>query len=132
MTVLDWLLDSDPSKVMRNPEVDAWFEKKKHPLEPMMQRVREIALSADPRITESIKWSAPTFSYKGNIFSFNPAKKFVSLLFHTGAHIPGRHPRPDGDTDTARVMRFLRPGRGGRRSRRLTAVLTAWCRWKDQ
>ena len=80
----------------------------------MMQRVRENALSADTRITESIKWSTPTFSFKGNIFSFNPAKKFVSLLFHTGAHIPGRHPRLEGDTDTARVMRS-----------------PIWTRWKE-
>jgi len=34
-----------------------------------MQAVRQVALAADPRITESIKWSTPTFSYKGNIFS---------------------------------------------------------------
>jgi hypothetical protein len=42
---------------MRNPEVDVWFEKKKHPLEAAMQEVRELALGADPRITEAIKWS---------------------------------------------------------------------------
>lgn len=117
---------------MQNPEVDAWFAKKRHPLEPMMQRVREIALSADTRITESIKWSTPTFSYKGNIFSFNPAKKFVSLLFHSGAHIPGRHPRLEGDTDTARVMRFADPDEVEAAADDLTAVLKAWCRWKDE
>ncbi|MGH3668778.1 MAG: hypothetical protein ACRDU7_10830, partial [Acidimicrobiia bacterium] len=48
-------------------------------------------------------WSTPTYSYLGNIFSFNPAKKFVSLLFHTGAQIPGDHPALEGDTETARV-----------------------------
>ena len=55
-----------------------------------MQRVREIALSADPRISETIKWSTPTYSANGNIFSFNPAKKFVSLLFHTAPISPVR------------------------------------------
>jgi hypothetical protein len=45
---------------MRNPEVDAWFEKKKHPLEAALQEVRDLALGADPRITEAIKWSTPT------------------------------------------------------------------------
>lgn len=67
---------------MRNPEVDTWFEKKKHPLEDAMQAIREVTLATDNRITESIKWSTPTFSYEGNIFSFNPAKNFISLLFH--------------------------------------------------
>ena len=91
---------------MRNPEVDAWFEAKQHPMEAAMQAVRKVTLEADSRITESIKWSTPTYSYQGDIFSFNPAKKFVSLLFHTGAQIPGDHPALEGDTETARVMRF--------------------------
>lgn len=116
---------------MHSPEVDAWFSKKNHPLEEAMQRVRDIALAADPRITESIKWSTPTYSYKGNIFSFNPAKRFVSLLFHTGAAIPGDHPSLEGDTDTARVMRFADLGAVEAGAPELTNVLKAWCKWKD-
>jgi hypothetical protein len=94
--------------------------------------VRDVALAADPRIEESIKWSTPTYSYKGNIFSFNPAKKFVSLLFHTGAQIPGSHPALEGDTETARVMRFADAEDVEHRSDELTAVLQDWCRWKDE
>jgi hypothetical protein len=116
---------------MRNPEVDVWFEEKQHPMEDAMQAVREVALATDPRITESIKWSTPTFSYEGNIFSFNPAKKLVSLLFHTGAKIPGDHPGLEGDGDTARVMRFTDVEDVRRRTGELTGVLEAWCRWKD-
>jgi hypothetical protein len=82
-------------------------------------------LSADSRITESIKWSTLTFSYKGNIFSFNPPRKFVSLLFHTGALIPGDHPRLEGDTDTARVMRLADPDEVEADADDLTAVLKA-------
>ena len=116
---------------MRNPEVDAWFEAKQHPQEDAMQKVREVTLAADRRITESIKWSTPTYSYKGNIFSFNPAKRFVSLLFHTGAHIPGSHPGLEGDGETARVMRFGDADEVNRRSDELTAILRSWCSWKD-
>jgi hypothetical protein len=116
---------------MRNPDVDAWFEKKQHPMEETMQAVREVALSADPRITESIKWSTPTYSFEGNIFSFNPAKKFVSLLFHVGARIPGDHPGLEGEGDTARVMRFADVEEVRSRANELTGVLVAWCRWKD-
>jgi hypothetical protein len=100
-------------------------------MEEAMQAVRDVTLSADPRITESIKWSTPTYSYEGNIFSFNPAKKFVSLLFHTGANIPGDHPGLDGEGDTARVMRFADAGEVKRRADELREVLAAWCRWKD-
>jgi hypothetical protein len=115
----------------RNPAVDAWFTKKQHPLEPAMQEVRKITLRADPRISESIKWSTPTYEYKGNIFSFNPAKRFISLLFHTGAKIPGDHPGLEGDTETGRVMRFADIADVKARSGELVSVLKAWCDWKD-
>lgn len=97
-----------------------------------MQEVRKVTLAADDRITESIKWSTPTFSYKGNIFSFNPAKNFVSLLFHTGALIPGKHRGLEGEGDTARVMRFADLADVRARSKELTSVLQAWCKWKDE
>ena len=114
----------------RTTEVDSWFRNKDHPLENVMQRVRDIILSADPRIEESIKWQTPTFSYKGNIASFNPAKRFASLLFHRGAEIPGDHPRLVGEGNTARVMRFadvdeVEAGRAD-----LEAVIRAWIELK--
>ena len=110
----------------RNAAVDAWFEAKGHPLEAVMQEVRDIILGVDPRVEEAIKWQTPTFMYKGNIASFNPAKKFVSLLFHQGAKIPGDHPRLAGEGDTARVMRFAdaEDVKAGRVD--LEAVIRAW------
>jgi hypothetical protein len=115
----------------RNPDVDRWFEQAERPLGPMLQRVREIILGADDRVTESIKWKTPTFAYKGNIVSFNPAKQFVSLLFHRGAEIPGDHPGLEGDGRLARTMRFadaaeLEAGRA-----ELEAVIRAWCDFRD-
>ena len=67
-------------------EVDAWLTKYDNPMKPLVKRLREIILAADDRIDETIKWQTPTFAYKGNLASFQPrAKKFASLLFHTGA-----------------------------------------------
>ncbi|PWK87003.1 uncharacterized protein DUF1801 [Lentzea atacamensis] len=70
-------------------EVDQWFIDKAHPLDALMRQVRAVVPGPDSRVTESIKWQTPTFSFKGNIVSFNPSKHFVSLLFHRGAEIPG-------------------------------------------
>lgn len=120
-----------PKNLPRNPLVDAWFEKKQPPLQAAMQEVRKLTLGEDPRITESIKWSTPTFEYNGNIFSFNPAKRFVSLLFHTGAKIPGDFAGLEGDGDTGRVMRFSDLEDVKSRSGELKKVLKAWCDWKD-
>jgi hypothetical protein len=111
----------------RNRDVDRWFDEADHPLDELMRRTRDVILGADERVTESIKWKTPTFSYKGNIVSFNPSKRFVSLLFHRGAEIPGDHPRLEGDGRLTRTMRFadlddLEAGRG-----ELEAVIRAWC-----
>jgi hypothetical protein len=87
-------------------EVDDWFAAYENPHKDAMLRVREIILE-DARISETIKWKTPTFVYRGNMASFNPrSKKHVSLLFHTGASIPGDHPRLTGGGDTARYMTF--------------------------
>ena len=114
----------------RNPEVDAWFAARAHPLEDAMQAVRTVALE-DRRVEESIKWKTPTFSYKGNIFSFNPAKNLVSLLFHRGAEIPGEHPRLEGDGKLVRTMRFAGLAEVEAESEALTAAVRDWCNWKD-
>jgi hypothetical protein len=116
--------------VNRNPDVDRWLDQEQRPLDPVMRRVRDVILEADERVTESIKWSTPTFSYEGNIASFMPSKKMVSLMFHRGSEIPGEHPRLEGDAALARTMRFttMEDVEAGRDD--LAAVIRAWCDWK--
>ena len=110
-----------------NPEVDAWFADFQHPLKDAMLRVREIILE-DPRMDESIKWKTPTFGYRGNMASFNPrSKAHVSLLFHTGASIPGEHLRLEGGGDVARYMRLVDLAEVEAVADDLRAVVAAWC-----
>ena len=114
----------------RNAEVDRWFEERDHPLDTAMRRARDIILGADERVTETIKWKTPTFAFKGNIVSFAPAKNAVSLMFHRGAEIPGKHPRLEGDGKLVRTMRFadLKDVEKGRKD--LERVIKAWCKQK--
>jgi len=73
--------------------VDSYFDALEHPLKDVMLAVRRVIVDADDRISESIKWKSPTFEYRGNLASINPrAKSHVSLMFHTGAQIPGDFP----------------------------------------
>jgi hypothetical protein len=114
--------------MQRNPAVDAWFAAYANPQKAVVERVREIILAADARITESVKWSTPTFSYRGNLVSFQPrATKFVSLLFHEGASIPGDHPRLEGDGPHVRTMRFADLADAEQGALDLHAVVRAWC-----
>lgn len=115
-----------------NPAVDQWFQEFYHPLKEEMLLVRRVILEADERISESIKWSAPTYEYKGNLASFQPrAKKFVSLMFHRGSEIPGDHPVLEGDAALVRTMRLRDKGDIEDHRESLQAVVRAWCNWKD-
>ena len=111
----------------RNPDVDRWLDEAGHPLDAELRCARDIILGADDRVTESIKWKTPTFAFNGNIASFNPSKRVLSIMFHRGAEIPGDHPLLEGDGKLVRTMRFtdleqLEAGRG-----ELEAVIRAWC-----
>jgi hypothetical protein len=116
--------------VNRDPDVDRWLDEADHPLDATMRRAREIILGADDRVTESIKWKTPTFAYRGNIASFNPSKKLVSIMFHRGAEIPGDHPRLEGDGKLVRTMRFGDPDELEAGRADLEAAVRAWCEWK--
>jgi hypothetical protein len=117
--------------VNTNPDVDAWFEDFEHPLLDAMQLVRQIVLS-DDRMTETIKWKSPTFMYKGNMASINPrAKAHVSLMFHSGAAIPGTHPRMKGDGDTARYVKFADIEDVKSARAELLAIVAAWCQSRE-
>ena len=108
-------------------EVDTWFAEYEHPLKDAMQLVREIIMS-DSRMTETIKWKSPTFMHEGNMASFNPrTKAHVSLMFHTGASIPGRHAILEGGGDTARYAKFTSTDDVESKRDDLLAVVEAWC-----
>jgi hypothetical protein len=108
-------------------EVGDWFAERRHPLTEAMQLARKLILEADSRVSESIKWKTPTFSYQGNIVSFNPATNFVSLLFHRGSEIEGDFPHLVGDGRLVRVMRFADVNEVEATRDELQAVIRAWC-----
>lgn len=117
---------------MTKREVDQWFAKYDNPMKPVVQRVREILLSADKRLEEVIKWQSPTFIYKGNLVSFNPrSKQHASLMFHTGAKIPGKFPHLEGSGDTARYMNIGSMEETEKRKGELTQIVKAWIKLRD-
>lgn len=117
----------------KDPEVEAWFADADHPLLDVMQDVRRAILATDRRITESMKWKSPTFSFEGNIASINPkAKAHVSLMFHQGAKIPGTHPELEGGGSTARYMRFEDRADVKRKREALQRAVAAWVAMKER
>lgn len=91
----------------KTKKVTEFIDQLDNPLKKEMNAVREIILSASDKITEDIKWSAPSFAYKDNMATFNPrAKKFVNLTFHKGSLIEDNSGILEGEQKEARVARF--------------------------
>ncbi len=115
-----------------SPEVDAWLAAYDNPQKDLVAAVRLAVLAADDRVTECIKWQAPTFVYKGNIASFFPkAKKHASLMFHRGAHIPGDWSSLEGDAKDGRSMKFKDLADLAKKQAELSGLVKAWCDMKD-
>ncbi len=112
--------------------VDDFFEKFENPRKTEMMKVRDIILASSDKITESIKWSAPSFAYKENMATFNPrAKKFVNLTFHKGALIKDETGLLVGDKPEARVARFNDMAEVEARKADLEKVVLKWIATMD-
>jgi hypothetical protein len=112
--------------------VDDWFANYDNPRKELVQAVRRAVLAADKRMDETIKWQAPTFTYKGNLASFYPkSKAHASLMFHNGAQIPGEYPSLEGSGDVSRVMKFMDAADLKKKTPELKRLVKAWCDWKD-
>lgn len=66
---------------MRIPETDAYIAKAPDFAKPILEKIRELMHEAHPEITETIKWSAPFFEYKGIVAGIGAFKAHVSLNF---------------------------------------------------
>jgi uncharacterized protein YdhG (YjbR/CyaY superfamily) len=60
-------LSDEPESMHYNPKVDLYLARTDHPLTAEIRKVREIVLSTDDRIEETVKWNSPTFVYHGNM-----------------------------------------------------------------
>lgn len=113
-------------------EVEAWLEAYENPMKEVVVAARAVILAADVRVNECIKWLAPTFTYKGNLASFNPrSKSRASLMFHKGALIPGEFPNLEGDGKEARSMKFESVSAVEAKSAELGSIVRAWCDLQD-
>jgi hypothetical protein len=72
--------------------VDALLAALDHPHAAAIARLRALILAVDPRITESVKWNAPSFATTDHFATFHlRAKAGVQVVLHLGAK-----PRPTG------------------------------------
>ena len=70
-------------------QVQDYMSRLEHPLKKEIEEVRTIIRNADGRLTEHIKWNAPSYCIDGeDRITFNlQGKGFFRLIFHRGAKV---------------------------------------------
>jgi len=72
-------------KVAPADAVEAHVRNLETPYKREMQAIRSIILGVSPRITEEIKWNAPSFALGEHFVTFNAwSRDCVQLIFHHG------------------------------------------------
>ena len=73
-------------KTNETDTVVEYMQKLEHPLKNEINAVRNIINGANDKISERIKWNAPSYYYKKDLVTFNPRlEKKVHLVFHNEA-----------------------------------------------
>ena len=89
--------------------VEAYFREIDHPFKAEMEAVRAIILGVSDKISERIKWNAPSFFYKEDLGAFNPrATEYAHLilLFPGGAGMDDKNTLLEGNHKDRREAKF--------------------------
>lgn len=119
-------------------QVAEFMNNLEHPLKEEIEEVRNIILSTDDKITEHIKWNAPSFCYEGeDRITFNLyGKGFFRLVFHCGAKIKDLNTNNPLIVDTSgilewkaadrAIMKFTDKNDVKSKEEKLREVITKW------
>ncbi len=74
-----------------SPEVDRYIENAPPFAQPILKRIRKAFHKADPRIEETMKWSAPHFEYQGILANLAAFKQHVRWGFWNAKRMSDPH-----------------------------------------
>lgn len=121
-------------------QVEEFMDKLSHPMKNEIEEVRKIILNADERITEHVKWNAPSFCFDGEdrITFHLKGKSGFRLIFHRGAKVkPGVGNEPIFEDSTG-LLEWITGDRAtviftdsddvAAKKEKLSQVVTQWLR----
>jgi hypothetical protein len=114
--------------------VDAYMRDVDHPFKAEMQAVRQIILGVSPKMSERIKWNAPSFFYKEDFAAFHPrATEFVHLivLFPGGAGMDDDTGLLEGSHKDRREAKFYGMDDVAAKKPRLEKLVKRWLALRD-
>lgn len=90
----------------RDPGIDAYIARQADFARPILTTLRDAVHAACPTIDESLKWSAPAFSYKGKaLVGMAAFKAHASFGFWQGEAVTGRPGAKDAMGDLGKLTR---------------------------
>lgn len=118
-------------------DVEAFLAALEHPHKPQVLALRGMILDADPRITEGVKWNAPSFRTSEWFATFHlRAKAGVQIILHFGAKVRDKSAARAAIADPDGLLEWLGPDRATVRFRdaedveakrsAFTAVIRQW------
>lgn len=77
----------------RDPRIDAYIKKAAPFAQPILTRLREQVHAACPEVEETLKWSHPSFAYKGILCGMASFKQHAAFGFWKHDLVVGAHPK---------------------------------------
>lgn len=115
--------------------VDAYMRDVDHPFKAEMEALRQIILGASSKISERIKWNAPSFFYKEDLGAFNPrATEFAHLilLFPGGAGMQDDGELLEGQHKDRREAKFHNMAEVVAKKPALEKLIKRWVALRDR
>jgi uncharacterized protein YdhG (YjbR/CyaY superfamily) len=72
-------------KTTDSEQVEQYLSKLEHPMKAEIEALRTIIKGANPKISERIKWNAPSYFYQEDLLTFGPPARKpdeILLVFH--------------------------------------------------
>ena len=72
-------------KIQRSKNVDSWIYEHDPAIRQIAMTLRNIILSTEPTLNETIRWGSPTYEKKGKVCYITATDYYVTLGFFNGA-----------------------------------------------
>jgi len=113
--------------------VAGYMQKLEHPLKAEIEAVRNIIKNSNGKISERIKWNAPSYYYKEDFVTFNHrALKFVHLVFHHVGITEIKHPLLEGDYKDRRMLYLHDMEQINAQKETLESIINQWIDMMDR
>ena len=94
-------------KLTEAEQVTQWMLNSTYPLKEEIEKLRTIIKKVDKRISERIKWNAPSYYFQEDIVTFGPDRKGrILLVFHHPHVVKVKSDLLEGDYKDRRLVYF--------------------------